>query len=227
MKISSRFIKDTLPACLLAIFGASLLVNNLVLAAQGVEPTMQLPKKTLQLKRDTKSMPAPVSGDKKVNSSGGGVGMIGDIIDGPGGGGGGIGGGLGINMNTVDISALSSISPLGFSTTATPDTTLPLSAWKKVECNITTEYFPTVTGNQPNNDVIKTAPTLSISGNAVSFVCPYKTSAHALNIAKSVAVWTDVSISYVKNGMTYSYSGALIQSCTRATKTTALFTCGI
>lgn len=220
MKTTTCPKKFTLRTSLLATLSAGLAVGSLALAAQEVDPTAQLPKKSLVLKRDAKSTATPISSEKKTNISGNGVGPIGDIIDGGGAG-------PGVSMDNVSVTALSSISPLGYSTTVTPDTALPLSAWKKVECNITTSYFPTITGAQPNDDVIKTSPTLSISNNAISYVCPYKTPAHLLNIAKSVAVWTDVSISHSKNGMSYTYSGALLQSCTRATKTTVNWTCGI
>lgn len=217
MKNFTRFIKTTITSRLLTVLGAGLLVaSSVALAAKEVEPTTQLPKKTVIIKRDMKTTPVPLGTDKKVNSSGNMLGPIGDIIDG--------GGGSAANMDTVSVSAVTTISPLGLSTTVTPDTSLPLSAWKKVQCNVTTEYFPTITGSQPNNDTIKTTPSLSISNNAVSFACPYKTAAHALNIAKSIVATTDISISHNKNSMTYSYSGFLLHSCTRASKTSA-WTC--
>jgi hypothetical protein len=221
MKTTLRFLKTTLTATLLAILGtvnlASLPTAALAAAEQHVEPTAQMPKKTVMVQRDTRSTPVQTSNDKKVKSSGGLMGPVGALIDGESG--------SGIPMSSVSISALGSISPTGLSMTVTPDTALPLSAWTKVQCNVTTKYFTTITGQQPNDDVIQTTPTLSFNNNAISFVCPYKTAAHALNIAKSVAMATNISISHSKNAMTYAYSGTLLYSCTRATKATVLLTC--
>jgi hypothetical protein len=221
MTTTLRSLKTTLTVALLAILGtvnlASLSTSALAAADQHVEPTAQMPKKTMLVQRDTRSTPVQTSNDKKVKSSGGLMGPIGAIIDGESGG--------GMPLSSVSISTLGSISPAGLSMTVTPDTALPLSAWKNVKCNVTTKYFTTISGQQPNDDVIQTTPTLSFNNNSISFVCPYKTAAHALNIAKSVAMATSISIAHSKNGMDYAYSGTLLYSCARATKATVLMTC--
>ena len=219
MKTSTRVINTTLCTAMLAFLGTGLVLSGQAWAAQEVEPTTQLPKKKVLIKSELRgaALPAPVSTEKQVKSSGNVMAPIRGIIDGEGG--------AAINMNTVDISASGSITPAGVSLTITPDVTLPLSAWTKVECNVTTKYFPTVTGNQPNDDIIKTTPTLTLSNNAITFVCPHKTQAHVLNSAKSVAMPTSISIFHSKNGMDYKYSGTVLYFCERATKTTATWTC--
>lgn len=219
MKNSAHTTKTTFSVAVLVFLGIGLALSIGESAAQDVEPTAQLPKKNLLIKREMRTavLPSPGSSEKQVNSSGSTMAPPRGIIDNDGGS-------AVSSMNTVDISATGAISPAGVAMTVTPDTTLPLSAWTKVECNVTTKYFPTVTGSQPSDDNIKTTPTITLSNNAVSFVCPHKTSAHALNSAKSVAMPTTISISHSKNGMNYKYSGVVLYFCERATKT-SLWTC--
>ena len=90
---------------------------------------------------------------------------------------------------------------------------------------MTTKYFETIIGKTPNDDNIKTSPSLSISGNSLNFSCPYKLSAHTLNIAKSMDTVTSMRVSHIKNGMSYTYNGTLLYGRTHTTKTTAMWTC--
>lgn len=183
---------------------------------QVAEPQVSFPKKTVRLKKTIEQAPTQ-SSSKLVKASSFDMAILDNIIDGDSGW-------SSPSFSTVSITGTGTISALGLTMTVQPDTSLPLSAWKKVNCDVITKYFPTVTGQQPNDDLIKTSPNLTMVGNSVSFACPYKTSAHALNIAKSIDVSMDVQISHIKNGMEYKFTGFLYYSCTRATKTSS-FTC--
>jgi hypothetical protein len=187
---------------------ALLLLGSTAPYAQSVEPVVQLPEKKAQKQ---------LASNQKIKPSSGLKGIVDAQIDGDSSG--------GTSTTPVGLSAVASISPLGLSAKVTPGVTLPLSAWTKVECNITTKYFRTITGDQPNDDVIKTVPSLSISNNAISFVCPYKSSAHLLNIAKSVDSMLYVSVAHSQGGVNYSDYGSFAYGCTRATKATAVLTC--
>ena len=173
-----------------------------------------IPQKSLILKGISKNKSEAINTDKQINNSGGALGPIGDIID----------DGFGFNPYAISITTMGSISPAGVSFTVTPDSSVPLSAYKKVECTITTKYFKTVTGSQPNDDVITTTPTIAVLNNKMSFVCPYKTAAHIANIAKSIDAVTDLVILKTSGGNNYAYNGFLLHSCTRANKTSS-FTC--
>lgn len=223
MKTYIRHIKTNLAVNLMVLVGAGVVASGIALAAQEVDPAGQLPSKNMQIKGAAKSAPAQTSSSNKLKL-GSALGQLTEISDNDFSPMGGLGGGLTPNMDTVSISASGSLSPAGVAQTVTPDTALPLSAWTTVECNVTTKYFTTVTGNQPTDDVIKTSPSLSLNNNAVSYACPYKTQAHLLNIANSVSMQTKISISHNKNGMSYTYSGSLLYSCTRATKA-SLWSC--
>jgi hypothetical protein len=129
------------------------------------------------------------------------------------------------SVTQVNISATISILPNAVTVEITPDVALPLSAWK-ASLSTATSYFPTVTGQTPNDDNL-ICKTLSLvnSGPKVRITCPYKTKAHALNIASSLAMISGVGISHYANGTNYTGQGLFASSCTRATKTTPTFTC--
>jgi hypothetical protein len=185
-------------------------------APQAAESAVSFPKKTVRLKK-TIEQSTPQSSSKMVKASSFDMAILDGFIDGDSGW-------ASPSFSTVGITGTGTISALGLTMTVQPDTSLPLSAWKKVACNVKTNYFTTITGDQPNEDNIATTPSLTMVGNSVSFACPYKSSAHALNIAKSIDVTMDILISHIKNGMEYKFTGFLYYSCTRATKT-ASFTC--
>lgn len=183
---------------------------------QALDSQVIFPKKTVRLMKTIEQAPAQPS-SKMVKGNTFDLAILDGFVDDPSGWG-------APTFSSLGISNTGTISPIGLTMTVKPDTAIPLIAWKTVKCDVTTKYFPTISGNQPTDDNISTTPSLTMIGNSVSFACPYKSTAHAINIAKSVDVGMYILISHIKNGMEYKFNGIIYYSCTRATKTTS-FSC--
>ncbi len=127
----------------------------------------------------------------------------------------------GSSSSGVQVSGSFQITPLGITWTMEASEPVAAGSWVAT-CDTTSQYFPTVTGSVPNDDVISSAATVSaITSKKISFQCAYKTSAHAINIVKKVTANSSYALS-VNGTLT---TGNLSEICSRATKKTVNFTC--
>ena len=121
-----------------------------------------------------------------------------------------------------NIQGAFAINPTGVVWTLSANVSIPASAWK-VSCLNTTSFFNNALGQAVSDDVLTISPATVIPfGTKVTITCPYKTSAHILNIAKRVEASVIPSItSFSLGGITYKSSSISIgtEVCTRASKT--------
>jgi hypothetical protein len=127
----------------------------------------------------------------------------------------------GSSSSGIQVSGAFQITPLGITWTMEASEPVAAGSWVAT-CDTTSQYFPTVTGNVPNDDVIASAATVSVmTPKKMSFQCAYKTIAHAINIVKKVTANSGYALS-VNGTLT---TGNLSEICIRATKKTVNFTC--
>jgi hypothetical protein len=132
-----------------------------------------------------------------------------------------IDGGYGPSTPKHNITGYTTISPAGVLWTFEFNDSGTATNWL-VTCDTTTKYFKTVTGSTPNDDVLQSKPNFSlVTSKKITFLCPYKTSAHTLNIAREVQ--STAVVAFNLNGQ--GTFGSVSQVCKRATKRTINFTC--
>ena len=181
-------------------------------AIEAPERAVSVVNQTVQMKRNTSPTGAVA---KQIGPSGQGLKEIVVGIDN------GVGVGSGAQATiTPDIKGSFAINPTGTTWTFSPDVTIPSANWN-VKCENKTSFFNNALGQTVSDDVVTTSPaTVLMSGGKATVTCPYKKTAHLLNIAKKVEASAVISVtSFSAGNVAYAASVTLAgMTCTRNSK---------
>ena len=202
-----------------ALAAAAQTAKSAASAAQATPVIAEVPEKAVSVTNQPVQMRKnpPQTGliDKKIGSSQGLGQFIPGVDNSPSSG--------SSAQSTVDpnIQVSFAINPTGTVWTFSADVALPAAAWK-ISCANTTSFFNNAFGQPVSDDVISIsqATVVMLGSNAV-VSCGYKTSAHALNIAKSVDAIALPNINNFSFGNTIYTSPTIAVArklCTRASK---------